>query len=302
MSINNNIFKFFRSQDQKPLKFSILDLYVLYSILRNRRNTLKQNLNFLQFYVQFHVLKRNTRLILTNSLLYPFLLILFKLKTFRNLSLSLGFVNEGTPFSDVTYSNSPVNTAIRLENFWKKWGKLRRPKSDIMYFLLAECAIKYQSYSNLNLLKVMSNHFILYPKPQKKTSIIQTNSMLLLSPKFNTTSMGKFLQLDRLDCFEFQYLRKNKVYNKGRYSRCRQNYRTGVYMCMYLSVITILGLYYWFYKFSFNFSYLWWLFIAFFGSFFIPKIVKYRLYEPTTLVNKFFALFNWGSNILRSFF
>lgn len=275
---------------------------MLYSIVRNRKNTLKQKLNFLQFYVQLYILQKNTRFILTNSLLRSFLLILFKLKTFRNLSLNVGFLNKGAPFSDVTYSNNPTNTSIRLENFWKKWGKLRRPKSDIMYFLLAECAVKYQLYSNLNLLKVTSGHFISYSRPHKKSSGVQVNNNLLLPPKFNSTSIGKFLQVDKLDCFEFQYLRKNKVYNKGRYSRCRQNYRTGVYMCMYLSVVTIMGLYYWFYKFSFNFTYLWWLFIAFFGSFFIPKIVKYRLYEPTTLVNKFFALFSWGSSLLKSFF
>jgi hypothetical protein len=298
----NSIFKFFRSQDQKPLKFSILDLFKLYEIVRKRKNTLKQNLNFLQFYAQFYILRKHTRLLRTNALLHPFLLILFKLKTFRNRSLSTSFINKGAAFSDVTYSTTPAKTAIRLAHFWKKWGKLRRPESKTLYYLTIRCIVRYRIYSSLKLFKVISDHYILYALPHKETPTVRTNNTLLLPPKFNSTSMGKFLKLDKLDCFEFQYLRKNKVYNKGRYSRCRQNYRTGVYMCMYLSVVTIMGLYYWFYKFSFNFSYLWWLFIAFFGSFFIPKIVKYRLYEPTTLVNKFFALFSWGSNILRSFF
>jgi hypothetical protein len=73
-------------------------------------------------------------------------------------------------------------------------------------------------------------------------------------------------------------------------------------MCMYLSVVSIFGLYYWFYKFSFNFTYLWWLFIAFVGSFFLPKIIKYRLYEPTTIVTKIFDFFKWFFLVLKSLF
>ena len=88
-----------------------------------------------------------------------------------------------------------------------------------------------------------------------KTSVT-VNKSLLLAPKLSSSSINKFFSIGGTNNFEFQYLRKNKVYNKGRYSRCRQNYRTGVYMCMYLSVVSIFGLYYWFYKFSFNFTYL----------------------------------------------
>jgi len=122
-------------------------------------------------------------------------------------------------------------------------------------------------------------------------SLVRINKPLLISPKFSSSSIGKFINTYQVGNFEFQFLRKNKVYNKGRYSRCRQNYRTGVYMCMYLSVVSIFGLYYWFFKFSFNFTYLWWLFIGFVGSFFLPKIIKYRLYEPTTLINRCFDFF-----------
>jgi hypothetical protein len=75
--------------------------------------------------------------------------------------------------------------------------------------------------------------------------------------KSTTSSIYKNISLFDINNVELQFLRKNKVYNKGRYSRCRQNYRTGVYLCMYLSIVSIFGLYYWFFKFSFNFSYLW---------------------------------------------
>ena len=120
------------------------------------------------------------------------------------------------------------------------------------------------------------------------------------SPKMLSSSVYKYIDVINFGEVEFQFLRKNKVYNKGRYSRCRQNYRTGVYLCMYLSVVCIFGLYYWFFKFSFNFSYLWWFFIAFVGSFILPKIIKYRLYEPQTLLNKCFDFFRWVSVLVKS--
>lgn len=50
-------------------------------------------------------------------------------------------------------------------------------------------------------------------------------------------------------------LRKTKSFNKSRYSRNRQYYRTGVYWCLWLNIILVLGLYYSFYRYSLKFSY-----------------------------------------------
>lgn len=129
-------------------------------------------------------------------------------------------------------------------------------------------------------------------------SLVMFNTQNLNKPKFSNSSMYKNVQF--FNDFEFMFLRKNKVFNKGRYSRCRQNYRTGVYLCMYLSVVSIFGLYYWFLKFSFSFTYLWWVFISFVGSFFLPKIIKYRLYEPTTLLQKCFGVVKWSFAVIKT--
>ena len=134
----------------------------------------------------------------------------------------------------------------------------------------------------------------------KKNNISVVSSILSKLPKNSTSSVYKNISLFDYTSSEFQFLRKNKVYNKGRYSRCRQNYRTGVYLCMYLSIVSIFGLYYWFFKFSFNFSYLWWFFIGFFSSFLLPKIIKYRLYEITTVVHVFYGFFSWLSVLFKS--
>lgn len=51
-------------------------------------------------------------------------------------------------------------------------------------------------------------------------------------------------------------LRKTKSFNKSRYSRNRQYYRTGVYWCLWLNIILVFGLYYAFYRYTFKFSYI----------------------------------------------
>jgi hypothetical protein len=57
----------------------------------------------------------------------------------------------------------------------------------------------------------------------------QLDSSTTYSPKLVCTAHQKNLELSQLKKHAFMYLRKGKVFNKGRYSRNRQNYRTGVY-------------------------------------------------------------------------
>ena len=188
----------------------------------------------------------------------------------------------------------------------------------VFFFLKTNNLIKYNRGSNLNknkfnffwvnssilskyntIFKITTVNNLPYNTTPDNNLHINYNNVVL---KNNSSSVCKFLQNSLSGLVNIEFLRKNKVYNKGRYSRCRQNYRTGVYMCMYLSVVCMFGLYYWFFKFSFNFTYLWWFFIGFIGSFFLPKIIKFRLYEPTTLVNKFFQLFRWVVLLVKSLF
>jgi hypothetical protein len=107
-------------------------------------------------------------------------------------------------------------------------------------------------YIKLFIVNKYTNFFIF----NSSVNNINVVSSSIKNIKLNSSSIYKNISIFDFVTTEFQFLRKNKVYNKGRYSRCRQNYRTGVYLCMYLSVVSIFGLYYWFFKFSFNFSYL----------------------------------------------
>ncbi len=284
----------------KPL--SIKKLYVLYSIFNNSKLPNYGNSNFLDFNIYLYYSQLTTN----KTLKFTFLSLFFFFKTFDILSVSK--VNEFN-FSTKKYKLFSVNITntyfSNLSSFWKKWGSLKRPisQSKLDVFFLDDFKKKLSKYSNLGFVKTYDNYILLKTNTELLSDkLVSFSKSLLISPKYSSSSINKYISLNNLSEFEFQFLRKNKVYNKGRYSRTRQNYRTGVYLCMYLSVISIFGLYYWFFKFSFNFTYLWWLFISFIASFFIPKIFKYRLYEPNTLLNKFFDLFRWFFLLLKSFF
>lgn len=282
---------------------SIKKLYTIYSFFKNNQITKNLNNNFLGFFIDL-----NFSLNTTNKTIKSlFLSLLFFNKTFDVLFLSN--LSSSTPnlkkFNIFSSTGANGLNSSNLDFFWKKWKNLKRPVSNttLNLFYLEDFKKKLTTYSKLGFIKTYNVYVILRTKTETfNNMLVSFTKPLLNSPKYSSSSLNKYLSLTSLNSFEFQFLRKNRVYNKGRYSRTRQNYRTGVYMCMYLSVVSIFGLYYWFYKFSFNFTYIWWFFIAFVASFFVPKIFKYRLYEPTTLLSKFFDLFRWFFLLLKSFF
>lgn len=89
------------------------------------------------------------------------------------------------------------------------------------------------------------------------------------------------------------FLRKNKLFNKGRYSRNRQVYRTGAYWCLWVNILAVSGFYYWFYRFTMNFGYLWPFFSLFILSFIIPRALKYNYIYANNLVSSLIKLLTW---------
>lgn len=296
----NNVF--LKNITTKNIKFlSIRQLYVLYKLLGVAN--LKGDLNkSIFFYVNIYLMLLNFNF----SYKHSFLALMFFNKTGDVFFVSflkntkLVFFNKNNLFS--FFSSKPT---IDFNFFWKKWKNLKRPviDSDFSTYYLDSFKKKLNTYATLGFVGVYNTYILVKSnKHLYLNNLVNITKPLLITPKYSSSTIHKHLSISNLTTFEFQFLRKNKVYNKGRYSRTRQNYRTGVYLCMYLSVLSLFGLYYWFYKFSFNFTYIWWFFIAFVGSFFLPKIIKYRLYEPTTLVSKFFDFFRWFNLLVKSLF
>jgi hypothetical protein len=111
--------------------------------------------------------------------------------------------------------------------------------------------------------------------------------------RFSESAVVKHINYNKLDKYSIFYLRKNRIFNKGRYSRNRQLYRTGVYWCLWLSIILVYGLYFLFYRFSFNFGYIWWGILILAYSTIFSRIIKYKFYNIYYLINEFVNLIKW---------
>ena len=218
-----------------------------------------------------------------------FLLLNFLINTLNVVEIFLFVFFFGKTKSILCITHNGSSNTNNFKNFFfKNFIKTKTVYSKIL-----------NKYTKVFVVNIFSKYLFLQNIKNKNVKIQKNNKMCVL-PQNTSSSIYKYINIFDSNNVEFQFLRKNKVYNKGRYSRCRQNYRTGVYLCMYLSVASIFGLYYWFFKFNFNFSYLWWFFIVFLGSFLFPKIIKYRLYEPSILISSFYNFFLWVSILLKS--
>lgn len=100
----------------------------------------------------------------------------------------------------------------------------------------------------IEILKNFKFKIIRKPKKVKRQKTAFIKSLLLNFVENNL----KYFFVKKKTIF---FLRKQKCFNKGRYSRNRQLYRTGVYWCLYLNIAALLGLNFLFYKFTINFSY-----------------------------------------------
>lgn len=245
MSQQNTLYNFFFDKFPKKQTLPLNDIHLVYLFFKN--NTSLEAVTFLKLLTQYYIFVSNFQ---TNNInkITLFLLMLFKQKTLQIHLLNTNSYLGSSNFHTIGFFNNYENTILRVNNFLSKWRKLKRPlKDNVLSFesyFLPKVSEKYNTYSKLKLLQTFTNFFIVNAKKNTIIEIVNCNKQLLLAPKFSSSNIGKYLTQNSLNTFEFQFLRKNKVYNKGRYSRCRQNYRTGVYMCMYLSVVSIFGLYY----------------------------------------------------------
>lgn len=118
--------------------------------------------------------------------------------------------------------------------------------------------------------------------------------------RYSDSSMNKYISLNNSNVYNFFFLRKNRIFNKSRYSRNRQLYRTGVYWCLWLNIIIVYGLFFLFYRFTFNFGYLWFGLYILFGSFLISKVIKYNFINFFNIFKEFYFLIKWFGYIFNN--
>ena len=110
---------------------------------------------------------------------------------------------------------------------------------------------------------------------------------------FSASNIVKYISDFSVNNSTILYLRKNKIFNKSRYSRNRQTYRTGAYWCLYVNIVAVVAFYFWFYKFTMNFGYLWWLLFSLIASFFFSRALKYNFFNPIKIYTEFILGFKW---------
>jgi len=93
------------------------------------------------------------------------------------------------------------------------------------------------------------------------------------------------------------FLRKNKIFNKSRYSRNRQLYRTGVYLCLFINAIFVYFYIFSFYRFSFVFGYFWLGIGLLIISMTLGRAMKYRFYNPLNLYSELIEFNSWCGHL-----
>ncbi len=169
---------------------------------------------------------------------------------------------------------------VLLNNFWKK-----KIESNNKFFNIKLKTIKLP-YKNIKIASLLNLN----------TFLVNVNPNI----RYSSSSIVKYINANT--DYSIYFLRKNKSFNKGRYSRNRQNYRTGVYWCLYINILALFGLYYLFYRFTFNFGYTWWLFYCLPASFIVPQLIRNRLYNPYELYNSFTLYFCFLFNCINTIF
>lgn len=252
----------------------------------------------------------------------------FKMKKFQKINfylfLNIYFnlykkTNISKTFSKYFLNNiNEFNTFLFIYLTWTSSCLLNGKKNWFLLLLLLNSKnykIKTNSTSNFSSNFIKNNPFKLIIT--KKLHFLKKNffknfneikfekflnhNFVMFPIKFKPSNILFFLSQSTFKKLNINFIRKSKVFNKGRYSRNRQYYRTGVYWCLYINIVLVVGLYFWFYRFLINFGYLWWLLFAFILSFVFPKFFgiykmgffkNYITEELVWLEQIFFTLLN----------
>lgn len=261
------------------LFYSLLPQFYANSNARNTNYDNTESLSFKALYFEYSFFRKNGKI--------------------DNLQNSLTLFNFNKNILSGLYDNN-LSFLIHLThklNLNTKKVDLNKPYSNLVItnnnhnYISKNTYVSYKLLTNLVTSKLIS-----------VTNSIESTINKTWNIKYAPSNFMKYITLENFSQYNILYLRKNKVFNKGRYSRNRQYYRTGVYWCLYVNIIAVIGIYFWFYRFTMNFGYLWWLLFASISSFIVPKTIKYRLYNPLNLVNSICNDIIWVSTISISFY
>jgi len=254
---------------------------------------------------------------------------LFKYLNSRNLELNLIKLN----MFDSTINYSIIQNVIKISTNFDQYNSyllvylnlyknsLSSNLIDINTILLKKInnSLNLIFKNNLNSISFKTNNYLVKRGKINLTNYINTlnniknytltiNELFLNNIKstfnisFSASNIIKYISDISINKSMILFLRKNKIFNKSRYSRNRQTYRTGAYWCLYINIIAVIAFYFWFYNFTMNFGYVWWLLYSFILSFFLFKAIKFNFYNIKTLLGEFKLSSLWLFSILSQIF
>jgi hypothetical protein len=202
----NNSFKTFKSRSLKKFNKEINFIFETKSVNVNILNSLSKNplLNLFVFqtifYKHFNSLFRN------------------------NSSYKINFIlNQSLDCYDLT-----TYKLFNL-NFYSHWFKYNFGTNNLILPKLSFNSKKMFE----SLAKTKINNFYLKTDIRQLNAISITNNFYEKNSNtpinFSESSTNKYINFDKISDYCFFFLRKNRIFNKGRYSRNRQLYRTGFY-------------------------------------------------------------------------
>lgn len=130
------------------------------------------------------------------------------------------------------------------------------------------------------------NKYFFKDRPVKIYSSFKSFMSYYWPARIIPNNFYKFNDINNNEDSTNMFLRKNKIFNKSRYSRNRQLYRTGVYFCLFINVIFVYFYIFSFYRFAFVFGYLWVGIGLLLLSFSFGRAMKYRFYNPVNFINE----------------
>lgn len=289
----NNLFNLFLSKNTKNLnKYSYLhNLYVFLFFLEN---------NFYYFLTFKHFFDISKRNFVKFNFLFFILIGKIKKNIFIN-TYNLNNVNDWYSYNSDSLNFTKLN--------FSKPNKLSDVNETIKFNKLNSFVLEnFKNVLNFSSNSRVFFNDIVFNFKNLNDRLFNLNNNLSNSLKinFSESSTNKHINLTnnflKRSNFVFFYLRKNKIFNKGRYSRNRQTYRTGFYWCLWINIFVIYGLHFSFYRFTFVFGYLWLFFIIFIGSFIFSRMLKYNFHNFSYISSELVNFSNWIGFLFNNFY
>lgn len=226
-------------------------------------------------------------MVIQNFIIYIYKFFTIYLKnffSFKNKSSNL----KTKPFKLIYFFryNSNFNTVYFLLN--KKYLIQNN-----MLLILSYTLNRKNLNNKLSFFKIFKNYSFFTINLTLNYKTVHINSFSNFFKKiYQVVSFLKFINFYQFKKINIFFIRKFRVFNKGRYSRNRQYYRTGVYWCLYIHIIAVIGIYFWFYKLTMNFNYFWLILYLFVISFIWSRLINF--FSLIKIKN----LLNWNSTLI----